>query len=208
MEQVVLHRGAVSASLWDVLSKLMAEPRLSKFILVGGTALALQLGHRSSEDIDLFCQNNFNEQTLAIWLENNYPVERIYTESNTISAYISGVKTDLMTHAYPLIDEISCMEGIRFASLKDIAAMKLNAISGRGLRKDFWDLAALMDIFSLQEMLSYFRLKYPRGDQWHTLRSLSYFEDADNDPTPIVNLGGTTWESVKAKISQATIALL
>lgn len=204
MEKIIFRTGAVSNDLWVLLKSLMIEPALSSFYLVGGTALALLLGHRSSEDIDLFCTEHFDSNQLAEILKSLYSIERMYLETNTISAYISGIKTDLMTHSYTLLDKINETEGIRLASLTDIAAMKLNAVSGRGLKKDFWDVAALLDIFSLPQMIGFFREKYPLADDWHLIRSLCYFGDADNDVTPIKDLQNGNWDMVKLKIIEAT----
>ena len=208
MAAVNLRKELIPDSLWQLLIRLLAMEELADFFLVGGTALALRLGHRKSEDIDLFCPHDFNANVVSEALRDRFKPERLYWETNTVNAFINGIKTDLLTHPYALLEDWADVDGIRIASLPDIAAMKLNAISGRGLRKDFWDIAALLELYSLTEMVGFFQRKYPDTDSWHLLRSLSYFANADADTTPIHSFTGTTWEQVKHKISFALVKLI
>ncbi len=204
----MLHKEACSGALFELLTAFMQDDLLSPFVLVGGTALSLQLGHRQSEDIDLFCYTAFNAGILAEKISAKYPVERMSYEPNTINCFVNGIKTDLLLHQYPLLDNIVEAEGLRLAPLKDIAAMKLNAISGRGMKKDFWDIAALMDNYCLSEMIGFFKEKYITADTWHLLKALSYLQEADTDQTPIHCLNEENWGSVKRKISFAVNKLL
>ncbi|MDD2229053.1 MAG: nucleotidyl transferase AbiEii/AbiGii toxin family protein [Candidatus Cloacimonetes bacterium] len=208
MEPLKIHRQALSGPLWDLLASLMQEPLLASFVLVGGTALALHLGHRQSEDIDMFSQSDFNATLLAEKLSTKYPVDRIYHEEGTVSGFINHIKTDLLLHPYPIIEDMKVAEGIRLASLKDIAAMKLNAISGRGMKKDFWDIAILLDFFSLSEMIGFFQNKYNTADSWHLLKALSYLQEADKDLTPINSFTDVSWDKVKQRISFAVNKML
>ena len=86
--------------------------------------------------------------------------------------------------------------------LKDIAAMKINAISNRGAKKDFWDYAALLSCFTGEAMLSFYEAKYPSANAWHAEKSLSFFDDAENEPDPR-DLSGRTWPEIKQIISQS-----
>jgi len=97
---------------------------------------------------------------------------------------------------------LTTIDGIRMASLQDIAAMKINAISNRGRKKDFWDYAALLRYFTTEKMLSFFHSKYPNANAWHAERSLSFFDDADNDPDP-QDLSDRTWPEIKRTVSQS-----
>jgi len=203
MEQIILAKHAVSQELWDLLVAIMSDSVFADFFLVGGTALSLKLGHRQSDDIDLFCTGNFDATLVEKHLLKHFEIKRSYCELNRVSVFSGEVKIDILAHTCPLLGEIECIEGIRFASLKDIAAMKLNAISGRGLKKDFWDIATLLNIFTLQEMIGFFETKYAQSDTWHLLRSLSYFADAERDETPLINLGQTTWNQVKIAVLKA-----
>jgi hypothetical protein len=109
---------------------------------------------------------------------------------------------DLIALKYSLLQPVEQVEGIRMAGLKDIAAMKINAISKRGVKKDFWDYAALLTHYTTGEMLSFFKSKYLAANAWHAEKSLSFFDDAENDPDPN-DFSGKTWSDVKQTISQS-----
>ena len=196
-----LHFEAVPPDLKDLLLQLMKEPGLDGSHLVGGTALALRFGHRRSIDIDLFASENFNAERIVETLKDKYPLEDITIETDTVNASIQDIKLDLIAHRYPLIDQPVTIEGIRMLSLKDLAAMKLNAIANRGSRKDFWDCAELLERWPVRELLGYYREKYPHTNIWQVQKSLCYFDDAEIDPDPDI-LKKRTWEEVKALIRQ------
>lgn len=191
---------AVSAELYSLIQLLMQDPLLKPFYLVGGTALALYLDHRQSVYIDLFTGKDFDSSRLASHFEQTYNAVQIVWETNTLRAFIGGIKVELISHQYPLLKEIEIKDEIRIASLNDLSAFKLNAISGRGSRKDFWDLEALLDHFPLAQMLSFFKEKYAANDIWHLIRSLSYFQDADAEQIEVIDLQGKSWVSIKERI--------
>ncbi len=116
--------------------------------------------------------------------------------------YIEDVKTDMVSLSYPWLQPFDVEEEIRLASLPDIAAMKLSAIARRGVKKDFWDIAALLDHFSLDEMLGFYRRKYSSHDIFHLLRSLVYFTDAEAQKDPDL-LNDVTWKQVRKKVEAA-----
>ena len=121
--------------------------------LVGGTALALQLGHRRSVDLDFFGTVPQTPDELQDLLRENHDVT-IVKESKNIHIYlIDGVKVDIVNYKYDWIDTPVEEDGIRLADVKDIAAMKVAAIIGRGTKKDFIDMNRLLQIFSLKEIL-------------------------------------------------------
>ncbi len=194
-----LHKEAVSDELLGLLSQLMQAEPLQGFNLVGGTALALYYGHRESVDIDLFTHNPFDAVGLREYLEETFTIQQASSRKNTVLGRVNGIKTDFIAHCYPLIGEVEIIDGIRLLSVKDIAAMKINAIANRGSKKDFWDFARLLQDFSREELLSCFTQKYPSSSRWSAEKALGYFDDAENDPDPI-DLTGQSWESVKACI--------
>jgi hypothetical protein len=196
MAAMKLRYDAAPVPLVVLLNNLMSEPLLASFRLVGGTALALQLGHRISIDIDLFVDSAFAVDPVVEMLSRRYAIQSLEVAVNTIRGEVNGVKLDIMSHRYPMIDSAIVLDGIRLASLKDIAAMKLNAIANRGSKKDFWDYAELLNHFSRDEMLDLFAKKYTNENVWYVEKSLSYFEDAEEDPDPR-DLKGRTWEDVK-----------
>lgn len=198
----------VSPVLLQVVRQLFTCPLLDRFYLVGGTALALQLGHRRSIDADLFTDAPFNSQEIADWITQNTHAREIETGRNLVRCFISNVKVDLLAHQYALLDAVSMGDGIRMAGLRDIAAMKLNAVTNRGARRDFWDLASLLDRFPLSSMIEFYSQKYPAGNRWSVIKSLCYFADADAEDTVISDVAGTSWERVKEKIRLASAGLV
>lgn len=183
----------------------MQDPVLSDFYLVGGTGLALHLKHRKSADIDLFCDLGFESQSICSHLEQKYQAISVIHELNTARCQIQGIKVEFLSHSYKLLELPVLIDGIRVAGLKDLAAFKLNAISGRGSKKDFWDLEALLLHFTLRQMLDFFTQKYPMAELWHLIRSLTYFRDADNEQIEILDLQGRSWEAVKERIISAVM---
>ena len=199
MGALALHYEAVPPPLLALLRKLMQEDLLEPFHLVGGTALALQLGHRVSVDIDLFTDQAFDVQLFAELLREKFSIQALETAMNTVRGTVDGIKLDLMAHRYPIIDGPTLIDGLRLASLKDIAAMKLNAIANRGSKKDFWDFAELLNYFSRDEMLGFFAEKYTAENVWYVEKSLSYFVDAEEEPDPR-DLKGRSWSDVKRAV--------
>ena len=191
-----LHTETVSAGLLDLLHKLMKEEWLTPFALAGGTSLALRLGHRTSIDLDLFTCTAFDAPETAGLLKTGYDVREAETSENTVRGIIAGIKTDLIAHRYPLLKPFEETDGIRMFSCEDIAAMKLNAITNRGCKKDFWDYAELLQIYSRDEMFSFFARKYKNDSLWNVEKSLTYFDDAEGEPDPR-DLRGRSWEEIK-----------
>lgn len=204
MEPLNLHTEAVDKNLLQLLEQLMISDELKNFYLVGGTALALQLGHRKSLDIDLFYHDHFDSSFIADFLNDTFEISSLEVSKNLVRCYINKIKIDILSHRYPLVDPIITSNNIRIASLKDIAAMKLNAITNRGMKKDFWDIGTLLNIFSLKEMLMFYQIKYPTSSLWQVEKSLCWFEDADNELTEIIDLKGNHWQTIKQNILSET----
>ena len=199
----MLHTQTVSGAALDLLKELMAMPALRQFALVGGTNLSLRLGHRRSIDIDLFTNEVFQPEVIYNQLLSNFSEIILASQSETmLFMYINDVKTDMVLLPYPYLEPIEEIEGVRFASIPDIAAMKLSAIARRGVKKDFWDVAELLDVYSIGEMVAFYKAKYSSHDIFHLLRSLVYFEDAEAqvDPDPLKKI---TWKQVKKKVELA-----
>jgi len=170
----------VKPATFKLIQQLQALPELREFYLVGGTALALQLGHRNSIDIDLFTKNDFTPESLLKFLEPAFSIQPSFATKNTLLSIINSIKVDFICHAYPLVLPPITEEGITFLSLQDIAAMKLNAISNSGKRlKDFIDVYFLLEHFSLKEMIEFYTIKYPRFNPLIALKAINYFEDID-----------------------------
>ena len=170
------------------------------FFLVGGTALAIQQGHRLSVDLDFFRIEAFDSNELAEMVLSDIPANQVISSSeNSLHLVIRGVKVDVLRYSYPLLESLIEADGYRMASIVDIAAMKLSAITNRGSKKDFFDLAQLLHSFELRELLDFYCQKFPQYDPLFVIRSLSYFDDAELEPDPLM-LTRLSWEEVKRKI--------
>ena len=158
----MLRTNTVEARTLDLIKRLMSDDRFNAFNLVGGTALALKVGHRKSIDIDLFSSSAFSARDLAGHLEANYQAEIFKIMDNGVFCFVDNIKVDLIAHQYPLIEPLETVDGIRIVSLLDIGAMKLNAMFNSGKRlKDFVDMYFLLEIYSLNKLLQACQRKYP-----------------------------------------------
>ena len=184
----------------ELLRALMQEAALSELHLVGGTALALQYGHRSSIDLDLFGKIDIDGYELQSIL-SKYGVLKVENETKIIHQYyIDNIKVDVVNYPFEWISPIIEEDGIRLASPVDIAAMKVNAIEGRGTKKDFIDMYMLLQHYSLKEIIAFYQQKYPNYSIFRALRSLTYFEDAEDQFMPRMFIEDT-WESMKLYIT-------
>ena len=199
----MLRTFTVEESTLVLLKRLQEIPMLNGLRLVGGTALALQLGHRNSIDLDFFgVIDKTVEQIINELSSRGFNVHPKY-ESKKIKMFeVNEVKVDIVgSHPnwfYPPIET----EGVRMAGLQDIAAMKLHAITGRGRKKDFIDLYFLLQHFSLKQLLELYEKKYPQNNLFFVIRSLSYFNDAEQDPMPEMFVD-ISWEEMKSTIQNA-----
>ncbi|WP_118972407.1 nucleotidyl transferase AbiEii/AbiGii toxin family protein [Taibaiella koreensis] len=178
----MLHKDpfVISPVTFTLIQDLQQLPELQDFYLVGGTALALQLGHRNSIDIDLFTSNEFNPEELASCISDRFTISIRTSKKNAMLSIVNDIKTDFIRHNYPLIRKPVTEEHITFLSLEDIAAMKLHAITNSGKRvKDFIDVYFLLEHFSLSEMLKFYEIKYPNFNPVIALKAIHYFEDID-----------------------------
>lgn len=198
----MLQKEAVSTDILRLIKKLQKDEALGDFVLAGGTALALQFGHRKSDDIDLFTKSEFDSSSLLEYLEKNYRFSMNFQADSTLKGSIDGVRVDFIAHNYPYVNDPSEVEGIRIFSTKDIAAMKVNAISGNGTRvKDFIDIYFLLRHFSFGEIIDFFSRKYSLRNNAHAVKSLTWFEDADlNDWPVIIKEPDLSFDQVKREI--------
>jgi len=186
----MLQTQSVGKPLWDILKILQQKELFNSYFLVGGTALSLQLGHRISNDIDLFTRDDLKMDEILNLLNRDYNgVYQIHNIQNTIlQISINGVKIDFVKYDYDLIEDVKSDEGIRYLGIKDISAMKLMAISNRGDQaKDFIDIYYLLEELTLEDMFEYYKQKYKQGNVNQVKRSLVYFDDVTE----------SSWASVK-----------
>jgi len=197
----MLHKETIDAATLELLKRLMGDERLQGFVLVGGTSLALQIGHRISVDLDLFTEKQFEADELREYLERNYHLQTDYLAFATVKGEIEGVQVDCIAHAYPWLKPFVLEEGVRLASLEDICAMKLNAIAGNGTRiKDFVDVAYLSSMFSLEQMLKFYEEKY-HANPLMPLKGIVYFADINkNAPVKMANGKPLDWKSIEKRL--------
>ncbi len=202
----MLHIQTVKRETFGLLTRLMQDAALTDFTLVGGTALALYLGHRESLDLDLFAPGPFDAEQLRRHLAENYNFKSDFVGRHTLMGYVDDVKVDFITHAYPALGEsLVTDEGVRLISIRDIAAMKLSAIAGNGTRlKDFIDVAFLSTRMSLSEMLSDYERKFADTTAMSALRSLTYFADIDHSVPVHVVAGSYKWEKLEKRLLDMT----
>lgn len=196
----MLRSDAVPDSLRNLLTQLAPLPALADFSLGGGTSLALRFGHRLSVDLDFFSTREFDAARLAEQL-GMIGATTVNLAPNSLTLDARGTKLDFLRHAYPMLAQAEEISGIRFLSLPDVAAMKLNAIANRGAKKDFFDLCELERHHPLPTMLEWFETKYRTADRFTVIRSLGWFEDAELEPDP-VSLNGDDWRTVKRRIRE------
>jgi len=181
-------------------------PVLSRrgFYLVGGTAVALHLGHRRSVYFDWFRSERIDPFELAQELrEEGIAFLTEDVAIGTLHGLVGGVRVSLIRHQYPLLAKLrTWRNGILIASRADLAAMKLAAVAQRGAKKDFVDIYALgQRSDSLRQMLRWYQEKFSVEDFAHLLRSLAYFDDAETERLPRM-LWPVNWRTMKATIQQ------
>ena len=182
-----------------LLKNILQQPVFKNHRLVGGTSLALQYGHRLSIDLDFFTSEFIEHEEILINIKSIGKVD-VVSKSKYISCFfINDVKVDFVSLPYHWIDDPIIEDSISLASINDIAAMKLSAITNRGSKKDFIDLQLIMKHLDLKKMMSLYHQKYPDGMEMLVLRSLMYFDDADLQPDPVM-LTEYDWNEVKAFI--------
>lgn len=186
------------------LLKTLAETQwISSFYLVGGTALALLIGHRRSIDFDFFTATPFRNRDITNQLTKSGKFELFSEAENTVNGSLNGVKVSFFTYDYPLLSDFVCYKNFRIAGKLDIALMKLEAISGRGRKKDFIDLYFLLDDFELKDLFTVYKKKFGEAlsNEYHLLKSLVYFEYAEREAMPVMHRN-ISWSEVKDKITQ------
>ncbi len=209
-----IYKTNVSDLLWEILTKLMAIEELKSFRLVGGTSLSLLLGHRMSMDIDLFTDAEYNSIDFdfldQLFLETFNYVEMGFGGNNSMGkSYFIGnsendtVKVDLF-YTDPFVFPLIKYENIRLSQPEEIAAMKLEVIGNNGRKKDFWDLHELIEHFTWDQMLDFYKKRYPYSySRSEIVNKLTDFSEADTDLDPIC-LKNKYWELIKLDFEEAS----
>lgn len=170
--------------------------------LAGGTALALQIGHRDSVDFDFFTEQDLDTVTLfevvrTIFAEHT--LLKIQEEKNTLGILIDGsIKVSFMTYRYDVLQPLVITEFFPLASVTDIACMKCSAITSRGVMKDYVDLYFILQTMPLKELLAFCVMKYPELDTNLVMKSLVYFDDLEPEQILFKEYHDVEFETVKS----------
>jgi len=200
----MLHTETVEPHTLSVLKDLLKLPVLKDFSLVGGTALSLLFGHRKSVDLDLFSNKKFENDTVINGMKKNFGKQLNIRTSTSfgIFGFVDNVKVDWVRHPHPLIRPTQEHDGIRMFSTEDIMAMKVQAVLQRGRKKDFWDIAELLNHFTMEDFIDFHKEKYNTQNLAITVpQAISYFADAEEDEDP-VSLKKQTWKTVQQSINR------
>ena len=179
-----------------------------QFYLAGGTGLALQIGHRYSNDLDFFSKDHFNNLQIKQQLESIGTIEIMQDQPGTLEGTVQDTRFTFLYYTYPLLDSTVNYANIEIASLLDIALMKLSALSSRGSRKDFVDLYFLRDRLDWQNLIERFEQKYEDSgyNLFHVIKSLAYFDDAVQEPD-LRMIKHCDWEDVEAYFRDVQVKL-
>lgn len=200
----MLYTQTVEPHTLGLLNRLMADEALHQFNLVGGTALSLQIGHRTSVDLDMFTQSDFEAAHLLEHLsEAGYRPAIKHQYKQTLIVEIEGIKVDFIRFRYPFAHAVQVIEGIRLAHIQDIACMKIDAIIGRGKKKDFCDLYFLLQQYPLTDIMNWYQSMFQQSTLFHAYKSLTWFEDAELDAELDVFDKKFSWEKAKKTIIKA-----
>ena len=203
----MLQTSTVKESTLELLRRLQSEPLLNTTRLVGGTALSLQIGHRVSEDLDLFSVEPLDVVLVQQLLVDKYGFVPTVVAENTLIGFIQGVKIDVIYHPFPWLEAAIEEEGIRIATKTDIAAMKIHAIINSGKRpKDFVDVAFLSMYYSYNQVKQFLLRRYPAYDPIMVDKAVIYFGDIDELLIPEIKMIGFEFdfERIKGRIIKMT----
>lgn len=197
---------AVPQGIRNTLDRISRMELLDRFYLAGGTGLALQIGHRFSEDLDLFSEGDpldaASRQVILRSMTREFGAGNVSVEmekEGTLVVLLDGGSTSLFHYPYPLMAPLLTLEArIRTAALVEIGLMKVAAIIGKGSKRDFVDLYFVTAEVPLDTLLGLAAKKYPQAHDFslQALKALAYFEDADRDP-PLQLIRPVEWEEVK-----------
>ena len=200
----MLREETVEPGTLGLLKKMVALPELKQFRLVGGTALSLLYGHRKSIDLDLFTDQPLEKDIFIPALEDAFGKLVSFNPHRKYiyQCVIQNVKVDFVSVNDPFLNPTKIIDNIPFADIKDLIALKLNAVKGRGVKKDFWDVAKLLQFYSLEQLFEFYYERYSYDDSMAIKRSIGYFKDAENMLEPN-SLDDMTWKKVKKAITKS-----
>lgn len=204
-----MHKQTLAKNTERVLEKIAGSGISEDFYLAGGTALALELGHRKSDDLDWFSSKPFSNDRVKKKLSEIGAFELTSEEQGTIHGVLDEVKVSFLEYGYGMLYPFVRFENANLADERDIAAMKIDAMSSRGSRKDFVDMYFLLKKYSILDLIGFFEQKYKniQFNKLHILKSMTFFADAEAEPMPIM-MQQVSWEEIKQTIQAETNSML
>ncbi len=202
---------AINKTAKEALAILSNIKELNSFYLAVGTGLTIQIGHRISYDLDFFSFNTFDLDYTIYSITKAINFTNITTSENTLRGFYNDCEISFFLYKYPLLSKQAEFMNIKVASIKDIALMKLIAIGGRGLKKDFYDIYFIIKGYiPLKEIINCFDDKYRVGrfNKFHYIKSLTYFDLADEDDSNLNLLTDVSWDDVKSYIYTQSLKIL
>lgn len=204
-----MHAGTLSLHAQNILAQLGRSGVVSQMYLVGGTALALQLGHRVSQDFDFCVKGNVLAENIAHDLGGVGKLTVDLLEPpHTLLGTFEGIKISVFRYDYEMLEPYVYYQKVALASVKDIAAMKLSAICGRATKRDYVDLYVLAQSYKFEEMFTWYDRKYEAlsNNVYTLIKALGYFDDAEGDEMPEM-LIPVVWEQVKSFLLSESLRL-
>lgn len=198
-----MHQKTINKQTKRVFDKIATTPLRNQFYLAGGTALAIELGHRKSIDLDWFSKKDFSNSEIKEILSALGDFVLNSEAEGTIHGTLDKVRVSFLKYKYELLFPLISFGKIQLADERDIASMKIDAVSSRGSKKDFIDIYFLLQKYSLSKLIGFFEKKYSgvKYNRLHILKSMTYFSDADDEPMPRM-IEPLKWEKVKKDISK------
>lgn len=205
---VTFFEDAITTNCRRSLNFLRQHDFIQDFYLAGGTALALQIGHRISEDLDWFSQSQ-NLQTptrtqIISKFKSRDDFEVVSEQDGMLFTRLADTDVSFIYQQHSLLEPTVEYQSVELASPKEIGLMKLAAINSRGTRRDFVDIYCLREVINLDQLLELVPGKYPDRPNFLavTARALSYFEDAEQQPMPQM-LVDVQWKDVRSYCEDA-----
>jgi predicted nucleotidyltransferase component of viral defense system len=179
------------------------------YYLAGGTSLSLHYGHRFSNDLDFFSQYPVEPEIIRLELSKIGKLEILQNDKGTFNGLLNEVKLSFFIYPYPLLVPSLDFDGIKVADIPDIAAMKIDAVSSRGTKRDFIDLYFICKRFKpIEELLAIFEKKFSgvKFNELHIVKSLVYFTDAEDQEMPKM-IEKVEWKEVKSFFEKEAVRL-
>lgn len=197
-----MFREGIADPAFKALGVIVQSGANDNFYLARGTSAAIQLGHRLSVDLDFFSSKKFEQNSILYSLEQvGAKITNQQVAPGTLHFELEGTNISFLYYKYPLLEKTAEFHDTELAQLLDIGLMKITAIASRGAKKDFVDLHYILKKYPLKTLLERFEDKFPPQDinLYHYIKSLTFFDDAENDPDPIF-LKECSWKIIKQSI--------